>query len=374
MERVEFERVCEAFWAFHAEFAPVFGRKQWRQRSGEYLQGLLVQSQERRNAENLAEVAPASARVLQRFLTEAGWDDQAVIEALQKDLGPRLADSEAVWVVDESGFVKQGQHSVGVARQYWGTVGKVANCQMGVFRAHVGPKDRWLVDKRLYLRRAWTEDTARCDRAGVPEEAREYQSKAERALAMLRQAKAWGYLKAEWVTGDEEYGKSPVFRDAVAEAGWRYVLEVPSNTPVWGRDATGERVRQEMRERAGHVAEATWQTLTVAEGAQGPRRYRFAAERVQESCEQAPGKALWAVYRTKLDGSQPRYYVSNAPPETPLFSLARVAASRWPIETELEMTQSLGLDEYEVRRGSGWHHHITLCLLASAFLLRLQQT
>src|SRR5215207_11161040 len=182
MEVEEFHRVYDTFLAFHAECAPDFGRKQWREHSGHYLQGLLVQAEERRNAENLAEALPVSARALQRFLTDARWEDAAVIAHLQRYLGPRLAHPDAVWAVDSSAFPKQGTKSVGVAPQYCGILGKVANCQVGVFLAHVGSRGRALVDKRLYLPKGWAEDPARCDAAGVPKEQQGYRSETELAL------------------------------------------------------------------------------------------------------------------------------------------------------------------------------------------------
>ena len=147
MDAANFERVYDGFQQFHAFFAPVFGRKQWRERSRHYLQALLVQSGERRNAENLSETVPASARAMQRFLTESPWDDDAVIGRLQEYLAPRLGHPEAVWVLDGSDFPKQGRKSVGVARQYCGRLGKVANCQAGMFLAYVSPLGRALVDK-----------------------------------------------------------------------------------------------------------------------------------------------------------------------------------------------------------------------------------
>jgi SRSO17 transposase len=193
------------------------------------------------------------------------------------------------------------------------------------------------------------------------------------------------------VTGDDTYGKSPEFRDGVAALGLRYVLEVPSDTPVWPVEVTWETPpyagrgprpaprpvegqRQEVRERVKSVPADAWQEITVAEGAQGPRTYRFAAERVRETHDGEPGKVLGLVYRENLDGSEPRYYFSHAPEGTPLSTLAWVAAARWPIETEFETDKSdVGLDEYEVRSWAGWHHHITMCMLASAFLLTMQQ-
>jgi SRSO17 transposase len=391
MDLQAFERVYDSFCGFHAHFAPLFGRRECRDRGRDYLQGLLVQTEERRNAENMAEVLPVSARVLQRFLTESPWNDPAVVGELQAYLGPRLAHPRAVWAVDSSGFPKQGTQSVGVARQYCGALGKVANCQIGVFLAHVGPCGRALVDKRLYLPKEWTDAPKRCDAAGVPKEQQLYRSEAELALEMLQQAQAWGHLAAAWVTGDDTFGKSPEFRDGVAAAGFHYVLEIPPETPVWPLEPTYETPpykgkgprpaprpvaaeRQEVHERAQRLPEEAWQAITVAEGTQGLRTYRFAAERVRETRESQPGRVLWLVYRKNLDGSEPRFYFSNAPEETELETLAWVAAARWPIETEFETEKSdVGLDEYEVRSWAGWHHHITMCLLASAFLLSMQQ-
>jgi SRSO17 transposase len=381
MDVSDFDRVRQAFAAFHAAFAPVFGRKQWRERSQDYLQALLVQTEERCNAENLSEVVAASARVLQRFLTEACWDDQAVLAHLQAYLAARLNHPEAVWVVDESGFPKQGKKSVGVKRQYCGAVGKVANCQMGVFLAHVGPRGRVLVDKRLYLPEEWTNDPARCEQAGVPndervenpraKEARVHQSKPQLALLLLKRAVSLGYLRAAWVTGDDEYGRSPDFRSGVAALGLLYVLEVPHIQPVWSLDG---RECSEVGERAAALPEEAWQPITVAQGEQGARTYLFASERVRESCEGKPGKVTWLIHRKNLDAREARYYFSNAPEQTPLWVLAQVGAARWPIETEFETGKShVGMDEYEVRSWSGWNHPITMCFLASAFLLSMQQ-
>src|SRR5258707_6838887 len=200
MELEEFARVSASFQAFHAEYAPDFGRKQWRENSEQYLQGLLVQAEERRNAENMAEALPISARALQRFLTDARWEAEAVIAHLQADLAPRLNDPRAVWAVDSSGFPKQGKQSVGVARQYCGALGKIAHCQIGVFLAHVGPRGRALVDKRLYLPKEWVQDQARCDAAGIPREQQVYRAETELARAMLHAAQARGDLTAARVT------------------------------------------------------------------------------------------------------------------------------------------------------------------------------
>ncbi len=391
MDAAAFEQVDGAFQDFHAYFAPLFGRREARDHSRHYLQALLVQSGERRNAENLSETVPASARVMQRFLTESPWDDDVVIGRLQEYLGPRLGYPEAVWVLDGSDFPKQGRKSVGVARQYCGRLGKVANCQAGMFLAYVSLQGRALVDKRLYLPESWTSDTDRCAAAGVPEESRNYRSKTKLALEMLEQALERGHLQAGWVAGDDAFGMSPSFREGLAALGMRYVLDVPGGTTVWplepawtspeyqgsGRPRKprlkgGQ--RRTMVERSAELPEEAWREITVAEGSQGPRSYQFSAQRVRSTSKRKPGEIHWAVYRRNRDGSEPRYYLSNAPEDTSLETLAYVGGSRWRIETEFETEKSdVGLDEYETRTWAGWHHHVALCLLGGAFLLSLQQ-
>ena len=227
---------------------------------------------------------------MQRFLTEARWDDDAVIARLQEYLGPRLEHPLAVWVFDGSGFPKQGVKSAGVARQYCGALGKIANCQAGVFLAHMGPRGRALADQRLYLPEAWTSDAGRCAAAGVPEERRRYRSKTDLALDMLEQARARGCLSAGWVAGDSAFGMSPAFRDGLAATGMLYVLDVRPDMTVWplepawsepayqgfGRPRqpklrSGQRLT--MTERSLALPEESWREITVAEGSQGPRTY-----------------------------------------------------------------------------------------------------
>ena len=391
MDAAAFEQVYQDFQEFHAYFAGLFGRRETRERSGHYLQALLVQPGERRNAENLSETVPESARAMQRFLTEARWDDDAVIGRLQEYLAPRLEHPEGVWVLDGSDFPKQGRKSAGVARQYCGRLGKVANCQAGMFLAYVSPLGRALVDKRLYLPENWTSDPERCAAAGVPAERRSYRSKTELALEMLERALERGHLRSEWVAGDDAFGMSPSFRDGLAALEMNYVLDVPANFTVWpvepewttpvyrGRGGppkprlvAGQ--RRTMGERSAELPAEAWQEIAVAEGSQGPRSYEFSAQRVRATKRRKPGEEVWAVYRRNLDGSEPRYYLSNAPEDTPLETLAYVGGSRWRIETEFETEKSdVGLDEYETRTWTGWHHHVALCLLGGAFLLSLQQ-
>ena len=281
-----------------------------------------------------------------------------------------------------------------MARQYCGRLGKVANCQAGMFLAYVSPLGRALVDKRLYLPGSWTSDPGRCA-AGVPEERRSYRSKTELALELLERALQLGHLRAGWVAGDDAFGMSPSFRDGLAALGMRYVLDVPGGTPVWplepawtspenhpeyqgsGRPRKPklrDGQRRTMEQRRDELPDGVWREITVAQGSPGPRTYRFSAQRVRVTRKGKPGEEIWALYRRNLDGSEPRYYLSNAPEDTTLEKLAYVGGSRWRIETEFETEKGdVGLDEYEARSWAGWHHHIAMCLLGGAFLLGLQQ-
>ena len=241
---------------------------------------------------------------------------------LQEYLGPRLGDPTGVWVLDGSDFPKQGVKSVRVSRQYCGALGKIANCQAGVFLAHVGPKGRALVDKRLYLPKEWTSDDARCAEAGVPRERREYRSKTELALEMLERAQAPGHLDAQWVAGDSAFGMSPPLRDGLATAELCYLLDVrPDMTvrplePVWtdppyqgnGRPRK-PRLRggrwQTMAERAAAIPEDGWREITIAQGSQGPMVYQFSAQRVRVTNRRQPGEVLWAVFRRTVMAASP---------------------------------------------------------------------
>ncbi len=394
MDASRFERAYHTFLAFHERFAPYFGRREAQERSRQYLQGLFVQDAERKSAENLAEAVPgATPRALQRFMTESTWAERPLLEELAWYIGERLADPEGIFIADETGFAKQGKKSVGVARQYSGTLGKVGNCQVGVFLAYASPQGHALIDGRLFLPEVWTQDRERCRAAGVPEEV-SFQTKPEIALTLLEGVQATGALPARWVTADEIYGNSPTFRDGVAAAGLWYVAEIESTLPLFtepsptvlpaysvrGRPPTKRRLApgampaREARAIRVALPRSAWREITVAEGSQGPRIYRFARVRVWESRGGLPDREVWLLLRENLDGSEPRTYLSNAPRNVPLRRLAEVAAARWCIETEFETLKGeCGLDEYEVRSWRGWHHHITLSLLAGAFLLNLEQ-
>jgi SRSO17 transposase len=390
----ELDRIYTTFLDFHARFAPLFGRRETRERSEQYLRGLLVQRSERRSAENLAEaIDGASARTLQMFLSDSPWSARAVLDELQAYVGEHLAEPEGAFLLDESGFIKQGKKSVGVARQYSGTRGKVDNCQIGVFLTYASSRGHATVDAQLFLPEAWTQDRARCRAAGVPEEVGG-RTKPQIALDLLRHAQQQGHLSARWVAADEVYGNSPLWRDGVDALGLSYVGDVACDLPVFTTEAQtevppysgrgrrpskprlapGTAPAQEVRAVAAALPHSAWQEIEVGEGAHGPRRYRFARARVRESRDGLPGRACWLVLRSNIDGSEPRYALSNAGEAVSLARLGQVQTTRWRIETEFETLKGeVGLDEYEVRGWRGWHHHVSLALLAGAFLLSLQQ-
>jgi SRSO17 transposase len=280
-----------------------------------------------------------------------------------------------------------------VKRQYSGTAGKVENCQVGVFLSYFNGRSYTFLDRRVYLPEDWCRDWKRRQEARVPDDVT-FKTKPQLALEMLRHAWAQG-VPMTWVTGDEVYGDAPYLRDGVAGAGKRYVLAVSSTTPVWRElppveePAKGPlgRPREKPRLAEGAppwetvaaviaaLSEESWERLTVSEGEKGPRTYDWAAVPIVESRERLPGPDGWLLARRSIvDPSDLAYYLSNAPQETPLVILAEIASARWSIETTIEEGKGeAGLDEYEVRHWHSWHRHITLSMMAHAWLASIRQ-
>ncbi len=344
MAEMELDEWAEAFAAFHARFAPHFFRAEARARSARYLRGLLGPV-ERKNGWQLAEAAgEGEPDGMQRLLHQARWDEEAVRDELQRFVAERFSDPDGVLILDETGFVKKGRKSVGVQRQYSGTSGKVDNCQVAVFLAYASRHGHVLVDRALYLPKAWAADPERRAEAAVPAPVA-FQTKPELGWALVERARAHG-LTARWVVGDTVYGNDPVLRarlETLAPIS-HYVLGVAATAPTWTRPSgephtpleghTG-RLLWTGGTAAAVVAalpEAAWQQLEVAEGTKGPRVYDWAAVRVALGEQGWPGSEHWLLARRSV--SQPdevAYSVSNAPPDTALATLAQVAARRWPI-------------------------------------------
>jgi len=346
--------------ALHERIAPHFRRPQVRARAGRFLAGLL-DPVERRNGWQLAEaLGERSPDGVQRLLRTARWDAEAVRDDLRAYVVERLGDPAAVLVLDETGFLKKGTKSVGVARQYSGTAGRIENCQVGVFLAYAGPRGHAFLDRALYLPRAWSEDAARRDEAGIPPEVR-FATKGELARVMLARAFA-AAVPAAWVTGDEVYGNDGALRRWLESGQRPYVLAVARSHPVW--DGGGQ-VRVDAV--VGQIPEDGWQRVDVGAGSKGPRRYDWACARLPYVTE--AGWAQWVLIRRSV--SQPQelaFYRAFGREETTVADRARVAGARWAIEEAFQRAKGIGLDQYEVRRWAGWYRHVTLCLLAHAFL------
>jgi SRSO17 transposase len=341
--------------------APRFRRPEVRARAWRYLAGLLGPVQ-RKNGWQLAEqLGEQHPRGVQRLLDAAHWDADAVRDDLRAYVVEHLGDARSVLVVDETGFLKKGIKSVGVARQYSGTAGRTENCQIGVFLAYASPKGRAFLDRALYLPKAWTEDATRRAEAGVPQAVR-FATKVGLAKTMLQRAFAAGVPSA-WVTGDTVYGNAPHLRSWLEAERHAYVLAVPKTHRVWIDQ------RQEAAQAAfGRLPAEAWQRLSAGEGSQGPRWYTWAWIGISGTAPAGWGRWLLAR-RSPSDPTELAYYRVFAPADTPLADVVRAAGSRWSIEESFERAKGeVGLDQYEVRHWEAWHRHITLALLAHAYL------
>jgi SRSO17 transposase len=349
---------------------------------------------QRKNCWQMAEaVGEQDPQPLQRLLYSARWDEDEVRDELQRFVVEQFGDEAGIGVVDETGFLKKGSKSVGVKRQYTGTAGKVENSQVGVFLTYFAPGGRTFLDRRLYLPQEWCADERRREEAQVPDDVT-FKTKPQLAVEMLEHAWAQGVPMA-WVAGDEVYGDAPYLRDAISKTEKRYVLCVSCHTPVWrarprleepvagalGRPRTRPRLAEgtPSAETVAVVIASQpsdgWQRLTVSEGEKGPITYDWTRVRVVESREGLPGPDSWLMARRSItDPTDIAYYLSNAPPSTSLQTKAEVASARWSIETTIEEGKGeTGLDEYEVRYWHSWHRHITLSMMAHAWLASIRQ-
>ena len=351
--------------ALHARLGPRFGRAEPRRRVRAYVEGLLSPV-ERKNGWQVAEQAGETTPYgMQRLLAGARWDADAVRDDLRAYVVEHLADPEAVLIVDETGFLKKGAKSVGVQRQYSGTAGRIENCQIGVFLAYATPRGRTCLDRELYLPKEWANDAARRAEAGVPADTT-FRTKPALARAMLERAFQAG-VPAAWVTGDEVYGRDRRLRVWLEEQEQPFVLAVATNEALW---ALTDRGPQQVAAAviAAVLPPEAWERLSAGEGSKGPRVYDWAWVRLARW--PVPGWAHWLLVRRSLaDPTDLAYYVVFAPAGTTLATLVRVAGTRWAVEESFAIAKGeVGLDHYEVRRWDGWFRHITLALLAQAFL------
>jgi len=369
------------------------GRSERRHHGALYVQGLLLDG-ERKSIEPLAQRVPrGNVQALQQFVGQSPWAWEAVRRLLAEQMEEELLPA-AGWIVDDTGFPKQGHESVGVGRQYSGTLGKVGNCQVAV-AVHLATQEESMpLDWALYLPQAWIQDRQRCRKAGVPENT-PFRTKGELALEMIDHLLGWG-LRRQPILADAGYGNNHEFRQGLANRQLSYVLGVESSTVVW--DQPTQRVQprrrggrgrprrpyyrgepQALSELATTLPAERWRTVTWRQGRRGAQRSRFAACRVQPAHghvhDRPELEPLWLLMEWPLEAEAPtKYWFSNLPEGVSLRRLVQLAKLRWRVEQNYQqLKEELGLDHYEGRGWQGWHHHVTLVCLAYAFLLLERQ-
>ena len=392
------EASAEELIIFHRLFHACFQRCEQRQWSLFYLCGQLS-NLDRKTIETMVltlhGVKANAVRDLQRFMSEGRWDQPGMLEQHQTLVGEWLGEPAGVVIADGSGFPKQGEQSVGVAYQYCGHLGKVANCQQGVFLVYASSRGYTFLDERLYLPEDWFTSAyqARWRASRIPQD-QPFRTEPDLALEMIAGLAQRAVVPFRWVAADETYGKSPSFCDGIAALGQWYLVEVPADTRVWlrtpaieppgpgllGRPRIHPRVARhaprprEVRELVTNLPKSKWVRRTIKPGSKGPVVAEFAFLRATCVRDGLPGPRVWLVFRRTL-GPKPeiKFYFSNAPTTCPRGELIRVSGLRWPIETALEEGKGeVGMDHYETRTWPGWHRHMAHTFLAHLFLMRLR--
>jgi SRSO17 transposase len=385
----------DELWAFQSAFHDCFARSEPHQHFFDYMVGQFS-ALERKSIEPMAlQVEGGTIRGMQRFLSDVVWDEEQMLWNYHHFVADEMGVPSGILMFDETGFVKKGKDSVGVARQYCGSLGKVENCQVGVFAAYASRLGYAMVDKRLFLPEAWFTDAyaARRTRCKVPTEL-PFQSKPQLAATMLQSIVHEGLLPFKYVVADCLYGNSPDFLDAVdACVGVTTFVAIPADTRCWlQRPRTEDKTytyKRAVRSKrvvaldqpactvaalAARLPASSWYRRTVAEGTKGPIAYEFARQRVTLCKDGLPERTVWLVLKRTV-GAEPSYayYISNAPASTPLSRFVWLSGLRWAIEQCFEESKTeLGMDHYEVRQYPGWHHHMLTTMLAHFFLWHLK--
>jgi SRSO17 transposase len=356
----------EAFREFLGPFGRFFKRSESRESAQQYIRGLLADVQ-RKNCWQLAEVmGEAHPDGMQYLLYGADWEADAVCRQLRKVVMAQMGYEPGIGVIDESGFVKKGQCSAGVKRQYCGRVGKIENCQVGVYLGYSAPSGHALIDRELYLPQDWCEDVGRRSKAKIPETV-EFATKPQLAQRMLERAWTEG-VAMQWVVGDSTYGNSPTLRQAIANTEHYYVLEIPKSAQV----RVGTASPQPVERLVASLPETGWHRYALNLSEQGLRWSDWTALRVVSTTDTL-GDQWLVVRRTVAEPPDTTYFLSNAPSQTALETLAQVGGARYHIEHLLEEAKgSAGLGQYEVRYWHSWYRHMTLALLAHTWLTLLR--
>jgi SRSO17 transposase len=381
---------------YHRTFSPLFFRKEQRHWGLKYLEGQMLDI-ERKAIEPIARALEGGdVQAMQQFISVGAWQDTPIIIRHQALVAETLGERTGVAILDGCDFPKQGDDSVGVARQWCGPLGKVANCQAGVVLVYASSKGYTLIDRRLYLPEEWFDDDhrERWKKCGIPKDT-PFQTKLELGWAMLEPLIQRGVVPFKWVTMDEGYGRDTVLLNRLNDADIWYMAEVPHSTRGWRRrpktyvpppssDTGRPPTRVQLvpgapkAQRIDAMAQALngnqWHRFTLQEGTKGPLIADIAAIRVTVVEDSLPGREEWFVFRRSV-GRKPvlKTYRCNAPADIPLETLARMTAMRWPVEqTNEECKTELGMDHYEVRSWTGWHHHMTMTMLSHHFLVKLR--
>jgi SRSO17 transposase len=360
--RVWADRLVE----LHERIGPRFGRIEPCQRALAYLQGLLSQV-ERKNSWWLAEQAgEATPDGMQRLLNGSGWDADGVRDDLRDYVVAQLGDPGAVLVLDETGFVKKGDRSAGVQRQYTGTAGRIENAQVGVFLAYASSVGVALVDRELYLPKAWTEDRDRCRVAGIGDDVG-FKTKPQLAQAMLQRAVEAG-VSFGWVTGDTVYGGDRSLRVWLEQHAIPHVLAVKCTEPLLAMTDHGPG-QVPAEQLLAKVGSEQWLRLSAGEGSKGRRLYDWVRVPLYRFGWPANVGFWLLARRATSDPDELAFYVCFAPADTSLATLVRVAGCRWQVEEAFEQAKGeVGLDHYQVRQYTAWYRHVTLAMTAHAFL------
>jgi SRSO17 transposase len=394
----DIDAIGDELTTYHRLFQAVFQRREQRYWSLVYLCGQLSDL-ERKTIEPMVLALlgpePNAVRAVEHFISQGQWPTSALIRRYQELVAAWLGDPRGVVIIDGSGFPKQGHASAGVAQQYCGALGKLANCQEGVFAVYVSPSGAAFLDMRLYLPREWFEATsrARWQQCGIPADL-SFHTEPELALTMLRELVTRDRVPFQWVAFDEHFGESPFLLDQIDALGKCYLAEVPCTTRAWlhtpaieppgpgllGRPRTRPRLAQnaprarELRAIAASLPQSAWTRYTFKEGSKGAMVAEFAFLRVTAVRDTLPGPRVWAIFRRNLHAPlELKVYVSNAPRTCAPYELAQVCGLRWPVETLLkEGKGEAGMDHYETRTWRGWHHHMAQSFLAHLFLMRVR--
>lgn len=353
----------------HQRLRPSFARPEPWKRTLRFLQALLSEVP-RKNGWQVAEQArEATPYGMQRLLSDAVWDENGVRDEVRRLAVETLGREHATLAIDETSFLKRGEQSAGVARQYCGTTGRVENGQVGVFLSWVTPRGHTLIDRELYLPAGWTDDPARCRKAGIPASV-PFRTKPEQAIQMLKRVYD-ARLRPEWVVADTVYGGHPTLREWLEEQGQAYVGMVACTEPIVLTLPDGSLRRIEVGDLPALLPEQTsWKRLAISLGPKGPRTFDWLClplwHRGQEDGHH------FILLRRFLDESKITFALVFAPSPTSLSRLVEVAGGRWRIEEDFENGKHLGMDHYELRGYRGWYRSVTLVLLILAFLVSLQ--